>query len=271
MFIPVLNYHFQQMVYYYLVNKGCVPYVHIFEEGASTYVDNQNPSEYKAIQHQLYKESVRFPANTTNVFLYLPSLYSGKGNMQLIPIQQMPCADSSFFEQMYYVFGKPVIPNERYLFFNECFSEDYRISNEIEILDAIAAIVGKDNISVKMHPRSIKLKELYQLHGYHLFPEKSSMWEVAALSPEIKDKVLISISSNTIWTPLVVAGLNCKVISLANLMRLSKRPHVQVPAYRSFLGKVKELANANGETFFYVPDSYRELYDIISYLEGEMQ
>lgn len=268
MFIAVFKYHFNQMIYYYLVNAGKKPCVHIYDEGGSTYIDNLNPDEYREINHSLYPDSQQFRNNITNIFLCEPSLYCGLSQVRTIPIPKLSACDHVFSSMLFAVFGQIAMPEEKYLFFSECFAEEGYLTNEIEILDAIANIVGKENIAIKVHPRSEKMEKIYRLHGYRLFSDKGVPWELSALSPRFNSKVLMSISSNSSWMPLIISDEKCVSISLLNVMKLAKRAHAKAYAYQSLLRDIQEEMNKNSARFF-IPNSMLELKNIIRYIEGE--
>lgn len=268
LFVPVLEYHYYQMIYYHLIKLGDTPYIHIFDDGGETYVENFNTSKMKSINHQLYGATQRFPNNVTDMYMYRPDCYCGASNIRILPIPGISSEDTSFCEILHSIFGKFDVPTERYIFFNECFAETHKVSNEMQILDEISEIVGKDNIAVKLHPRSAQIEALYQLHGYHVIPSKEVPWEMAVLSSSINNKVLLSISSNTIWTPQFIARKSIKAISLINIMKLSRRPHAEGREYWTFLRKTQTFANTS-ETTFYIPNTLLELKQIIQYIEGE--
>lgn len=268
-FTPVCQYPYWKMVYYQLVKKGLTPRVHIYEDGATTYTENWFASSKKHIDHEQYKESQRFYNNITDIYMYRPELYSAQNEIFKLPIPLLSIDDTRFVDILKHIFGIFDIPKEKYLFFNECFNED-GISNDIQILDELAKVVGKNNIAIKMHPRSQKMKFSYCLHGYNIFSDKDTPWEIAPLSSELDDKVLISISSNAMWTPQIIANAKCWAISLENVMKLSTRPHVwqNFHTYQTFMSKVRTVVNKKHTTFFR-PNSQLELSQILQYIEGE--
>lgn len=268
LFISVCKYHYHQMIYYYLVNAGKKPAVHIYDEGVSNYTDNLKAHEYRMIDHSCYPDDKRFHANIDSIFLYAPEFYCGSSKILIVPIPRLSSDDTELEKMLLSIFGKCELPNEKYLFFNEPFAEDEKISNEIQILDAVAAIVGKDNIALSVHPDSAKMEDIYRLHGYHIFSDNGVPWELIAYSSKIDNKVLMSISSSTIYTPLLVCGKTSKSISLLNVMKLSKRSYARFQEYQRLLGKIQAASNKDGITF-YIPNTLLELKNIIRYIEGE--
>lgn len=267
-FIPVITYHYYQMIYYQMVKKGAVPAVHVYEDGGSTYISNFQPAALENIDHSLYPEHKRFYNNLRDVYMYRPDLYCGNKLVKSIPLPLINSSNPKLVQLLVSIFGKFDLPTQKYIFFNESFAEDHKVSNEIQILNYISSIVGKENIAVKIHPRATKIEALYVLHGYHIFSDNSIPWELSVLSADLSSKVLISISSNTIWTPYIIANRISRSISLLNTMVLSKRPHARQKEFFTLMKKVQAAINQN-EIMFHIPNSISELKYIIQYIEGE--
>lgn len=266
-FIPSYRNYYSQMIYYYLTNVGTTPAIHIYDADGSIYADNLK-EEYRVIDHNLYPEDKRFATNTADIFLYRPDLYCGSSKIPMTPIPPLSLDNTELADILSSIFGTNEFPTEKYLFFNEAFAEDAKVSNEIQILDAIAAIIGKDNIAIIIHIDSAKMEDIYRLHGYHTFSDNGVPWELIALSSKIENKVLMSISSNAIWTPWIITGKACRSVSLLNVMKLSKKNHARTCEYQMLLCKIQNMINQD-ETFFYRPSSLLELKNVIRYIEGE--
>lgn len=265
-FLPVLKHPYYQMIYYQLVKKGCQPSVFIFEDGATSYTDNSEAR--MEIDHHLYPLNKQFTNNISALFLYRPDCYCGNLEVPKIPIPQILGEETGFVDLIRFIFGDCQIPSARYLFFNECFARDGQVSTDIQILDSIAELVGKENIAVKLHPRSGGDEKIYQLHGYQIFSENDSPWEISVLSPKFKDKILMSVSSNTIYTPLFVSNVHIYAISLLNVMKLPSRPHAKTWEFHTFINKVQQIMDRECNDF-YRPNTMSELKNIIQFIEGE--
>lgn len=269
-FIPTCLHAFQQMLYYQMIKSGINPSVFIYEEGATTYTDHLQAEMNQYIHHELYSKTQQMVNNVKAVFLYRPDFYIGKSAIKKLPLIQATDSESEYIDMLHHVFGKITLPDEKYLFFDEPFAEDGFASNHLQILDSIAELVGKENISVKIHPRSKTGEELYRVHGFSIFSDNSTPWEIAAFDADITNKVFISVTSNTIWTPSLVFEKKEKnnVICLAKIMKLSKRFHARVPEYWKLLWAV--LSDMNKEKRrFYMPDNLQELKNILQFIEGE--
>lgn len=260
--------NFQKIVYYHLVKIGTIPQIHIYDEGSAPYFQNiKKICQNDALDHMIYHSSKRFLNNIAEVLLYAPELYSGGEDRVLSAIPKIKNSDTEFVNLLKSVFGECIMPNEKYIFFNECFSVEKRASNDIQILDCIAKKVGKENITVKLHPRMTYGEELYRLHGYNIFADNTIPWEMFVLDANTEKKVLISVSSNSIINPKIVLDKNVSAIYLQKIMKLSKRWFVMIPSYQSFLKKTMQMLNAE-EIRLFCPATMPELDAIIDYMES---
>lgn len=267
-FFSFTRHHFLHMIYYSMINAGMLPDVHILEDGSSTYVDDLNFNDYKDIDQKLYPEKKRLQNRLTSLYLYKPSLYCGASKVRIIPLPSLSPDKAELVEMLLSIWGAIELPPQKYIFFNECMREEGLVTNEVQLLDAVSEIVGKENIAIKIHPRSTNMEKIYQMHGYYVMLNSTVPWELAAFSPSMDRKILMSISSNTIWTPLILSGVNNRTISLCEVMKLSQRVHARTPKYRKFLSKIRTVANKD-EVRFYMPNTQLELKNVIRYIEGE--
>ncbi len=258
-----------KIVYYQIVKSGQTPRVHFYDEGASTYVDNiHNNTIADVFDHTIYKEKDRFENNIHEILIYEPWLYAAGEKHLLSVIPKISNDNKAFIDILYSVFGKVELPKEKYIFFSECFAVDNCASNDIEILDRIAERVGKNNITVKAHPRGKTEEKFYKMHGYEIFAERTIPWEVFVLSAGIESKVLVTVSSNTLLNPSILFDKDVPALFLMNTMMLSKRPVLNLPVYRSFFEKALSYMNSKHKMAF-CPNSIDELDAVIEYLEGQ--
>ena len=269
-FMSVSASPFQKLTYYQLVKKGITPRVHIFEDGSDTYITNIiSTVRDDMFDHSIYKTNQQFVNNICELLFYEPELYSGGNRFTLSVLPKIESSDVAFVDILHKVFGECKMPKEKYIYFNECFATDKIATNDIQLLDSIGDIVGKENITVKVHPRAERGEQFYMLHGYSIFAENTVPWEMFVLSAEMQNKVLISVSSNTLINPYIVFNKSVSAVFLWKVMKLSQRAHVRNPAYRSFFGKTMNLLNANEKKMF-CPNTIHQLFAIIDYLEGEI-
>lgn len=267
-FMPVLQSPYQALVYYSLISQGMMPRVHIFEEGSLNYTEQAGKAiERDGIDHTLIPKKKRLASNIVEILVRKPEQYVA---IRDFPISEIPNISSVDMKALLYsIFGKPMAPREQFIFFAEPFIEKGLTSDDVNILDRIAEIVGKKNITVKLHPRCIKERYIYKRHGYTIF-EDDSVWEVLALDSQINSKVLISVSSNSLNTPWVITGQSPFVIYLYKIMKLSMRSHVKEPLYKEYQKKAEEGINRQQKKYF-CPNSNTELIEVLKYIKGEVR
>lgn len=114
---------------------------------------------------------------------------------------------------------------EKYIFFEDGF-QDLEKSADIALVNQIADKVGKENIFVRIHPRNPvnRFKEL----GYKTNQDTSIPWEILAVNMDMKDKVLMTMYSQSIMTPDILMGVKAKAVSLALLDPFFKEYNLDV-------------------------------------------
>lgn len=106
-----------------------------------------------------------------------------------------------FFEESYYVDGIPI--------------------DDLKYVEEVASIVGKENIMIKIHPRNSENR--WEKMGYKTNKDMSIPWEIIALNQDFSNKILVSISCNSIITSYFLAGIKGKSLLLFDLCGLSAK------------------------------------------------
>ena len=101
---------------------------------------------------------------------------------------------------------------EKYIFFEESYRADGKEINDLQMLEDIANLVGKNNICVKPHPRS--QRDVFTAHGFRMNTDFSIPWEVLSLFIPLENKVLMTVASVSVITPRILLGKNYKAIML---------------------------------------------------------
>lgn len=262
------------LLYYQMVGEGVVPSVHLVEDGSSSYMEDiigskMNGMDDGFIDHSVFPENARIYSNITESLLYEPTLFSSKKkSLAHNPLPKSQQCLEKLRPFLYQIFGKPDLPEERYIFFNEplAFAEG-KNSNELDILDHISEIVGKESIVVRVHPRCRQSQ--FELHGYKTMPVTDTPWEVFASLGEISDKVLMAISSDCLFTPNVVFGSSVNSIYLNRIMSLSRSYCMCLENADTYFDKMYRYLNSNTKQMF-VPRSFEELDCCVKYLEGKL-
>ena len=91
-----------------------------------------------------------------------------------------------------------------YIFFEESYFADGQDVGDVEIVKAIANIVGKENLMVKIHPRNPENR--FKKMGFITNEDTSIPWEIIALNIDLQKKKLITIASGSSITSYFVSG-----------------------------------------------------------------
>lgn len=105
---------------------------------------------------------------------------------------------------------------EKYIFFEESFYADTGYTEDIDLIEILAGIVGKENLLIKIHPRNPKNR--FKESGYKTNKDTSVPWEVIAMNIDLSDKKIIAVASTSIINPIQVLGVDAKAYSLINCL-----------------------------------------------------
>jgi hypothetical protein len=147
-------------------------------------------------------------------------------------------------------YDKPVI------FFEEShFTDGFEVP-DVEIVDQIAQIAGKDNIMIKLHPRSIVNR--FARVGYKTNIDANIPWEVIVLNRDFTNKILIAIASGSVLYPYLYFGIPLKSFSLLNT--LPRRPGM----LNSSLGDMMNKMYQTYPSVFYAPANMNNFLETLA-------
>ncbi len=251
--------------YYYLVNLGQAPKVHIYEEGTTSFVrDVRASGKGDGIDHYSYGER-SFLLNVEEQLFYNPNICGIE--LPPYPLTKAPdfdLANSDIFIKLY---GKLDMPKEKYIFFEEALLKEKYPSNDVDLIDFIADIVGKENIIIKMHPRNVI--DRFSFRGYKVMANSNVPWEIALMSNDISDKVFISVFSTSSITAKYIFGKKECAVHLSELF-IGKYPLLDNSNFPAFKSRLYAEYNTTEETNFYCPNSEEEFREMLIYFNGGM-
>lgn len=143
---------------------------------------------------------------------------------------------------------------QKYIFFEEAFCVDKKGIDDLELVQKIAEIVGKENIIVKLHPRN-KVDRFTPL-GIKTSGAISVPWEIVLLNNDFSDKVFMTISSGAVLAPRILLGQNIETYMMFHCTE--KKSYLVTEDLFKFLTVFEKKF---GETGFYIPADYNELAD----------
>ena len=205
------------------------PELILYEDGILTYSKQSRDDYLKSFPYErvstrgmvssfLFKDySIR--EHLKKAIVYRPDLME----WELPIIERLPnidLSDTEFIQFLNYIFNAENSLSEydrKYIFMEESFVADGKEVADVQLVDSIAARVGKDNIMIKVHPRNPvnRFKEL----GYKTNTNVTIPWEVVCMNIDISKKVLITIGSASILTPAMLLGKNIHAFSLYEVVQ----------------------------------------------------
>lgn len=257
---------YAKLMYYAMTARGMRLNVHLFEDGMATYVcDVEKRCGEDGMDHEFYGDQ-KFLQNIEELLLYEPGYFTGPEVPFLM--KKIPAVDGSKEEvcRMFVeIFGSLDLPEEPYIFLEEAFFDDKIPSNDLELCQSMAELVGKENIIVKRHPRNRVNR--FEGYGFRTMEQSGIPWEILLMKYDISRKVLITVSSNASITANLIFSKDMNVIMLYPMF-IGKTWLMGNKNFRKYHQKVLEGMNRDRKNI-YCPRSFEEVKEILIYIRGE--
>lgn len=253
-----------KLFYYYLCSKQKQPIPHSFQEGVSSYLTNIfNRGDGDSIAHSYYGEKSLLKA-LADFYFYYPNnlLYKSP-----IPIRKIETNNEKIKKCVKEIYCPPPLPKEKFIYIACCSEFQGVSSNEIEIVNFISEQVGKDNIVIKTHPRCTH--DNFSFRGYHVM-DSSVAWEAYALDDQLKDKILISAISTSVFATVSLAPENIRSLMLNKIFICDLSKFVAMKNMNKFLEKVCTTINEENKCL-YEAQSFDELKMQLLYWKGKIK
>lgn len=227
-----------------------------YEEGLSSYCVQGNYWKEKNKIKKIIWKVLNLDYINRNIkvqYLYHPELADYNVPFERKQLCSLKSQEEKFIELSNKIFNykKDKLLDNKIIYFEESYRVDGYKINDNEIISNIEKIIGKKELTIKIHPRS--RKEFYK--DYILNDNTTIPWELHLLNENIDKCVLISISSGCILSPFLYFDDNRKVISLIKLL---DKTHLSMEkkVYLDFMEKNIFLKNPE---IFLLPNTYQEL------------
>ena len=258
-----------KMYYYHLVDKGQRPQVHILDEGMATYYkDIITVATNDFIDHRKYKNH-KYIENVVEQMLFEPQYYCLKNTSW--GITRIPPIDQQTEKLIFELYGKPEfsIFQEKYIYLAAGGYEDNYFQNEIDLLDYMSKVVGKENIIVKLHPRYSL--DPFSKFGYKVLKNNPPIpWEAFLLQHDTSEQVFVTIFSTAVLSPKLLFGREQKIIFLYRLFQGTNRYGLfgrNISASLNYLKRIVEQLNTEVKNVF-SPSSEEGFKETLRYIEG---
>ena len=240
----------------YLKNQNANIKISMFEDGISTYLID--------CSYQYSVNKNRIQNCLSKIYLFEPELLCINTEKELVAIPQIK-NDSEVMELMQFTFkGRGNKVKEKFIFFEESFSNDGYTTNDTELINNLYACLNNQDFLLKHHPRNRKdrFQKILPTMDGNIF------WEYYFLENPIDDKVLVTISSNTVFTPHIINGSSPYVILLYKLFQ-GTSPILGSGYFDEYIEKYKKEYPEYARKKIFIPESMNEFYEVVLKLREE--
>lgn len=195
--------------------------VHFYEEGLGVYLKPLYPEKKSWINHMLsflnYKQICDY---VKDVLVYEPSMcFNRKNNKyEYKPIGKLNSEDlGSIMSGTDLSAFKPY--SCKALFFDNNYDgTEYEGIDEKKLINFISDVLGKEHLTIRLHPRT--KPEKYSAQNYVMDDHYEYSWEkITGVEPNIEKIILISTLSTAVYTPKMIYGKEPKVIILGLMVK----------------------------------------------------
>ena len=252
-----------KLFYYFLINQQRNVIPHAFQEGCSSYLVNMF-TVVDHISHEYYGKRSLIK-QISDLYFYMPEEVLFKSR---VPIKEISIKDSTLCSLIKRIYNPPKLSDEKYIFIAVNSEFQNVSSNEIELLDMIAEIVGKENILVKTHPRCNHDKFSYR--GYKTM-NSSIAFEAYLFDPDIRNKIMISTNSTSLLAAMSYLDDDLNAIFIKDLFHCDLSRFINNEKMDKFLKRVtdKKALSVLGEKHVFYARNLDNFKEIIVYMQGE--
>ncbi|MCL2096481.1 MAG: alpha-2,8-polysialyltransferase family protein [Oscillospiraceae bacterium] len=263
--------HFVQYVYYILQKLNPAVKVCLFDDGVAAYTFYKNKlspiscnlNKLRTFLQLFHRRKYTYNA-ASEIYLLEPELLCWTPRQEIFKINAPDIDDSNFKLLINQIFDYDSADSydEKAIFFEDNYFARHRPINDIEMVNNIADKIGKENLIVKLHPRSRidRFRELgYKTNNYVGMP-----WELIAMNIKDDKKLLITYSSSSVLSYKILFNRNFKTIMLFKCMCMKEKNSLvnRYSAVAAYFEKCKKKFPDN----FYIPETISELESLLESL-----
>lgn len=146
--------------------------------------------------------------------------------------------------------------DRKYIFFEESYFRDGKKMDDLKLVLKIADKVGRENVMVKLHPRS----QIDRFADYGIKTNKSVgiPWEVIIMNNDFSDNVFLTIASGSVLSPRILFGDKVPTYMLFNCTET--KSDMITTEFFEYLEKFKEKFGNDG---FYIPENCNDFLEML--------
>ena len=218
-FDEVIFYNFETDIYalysmLYEFNKDIK--FSFYEEGLLSYdIEIKKRKKYRAINWIRRKLGKNIIFDSLKKFYcFYPENYAGKLNAVKVPPIEFGGKTS---RQLLLVFDleKENPYKTKYIFFTSVYDFEGGYIGEYDVVSKVCELVGKENVTVKIHPRDTRT--IYSENGFCVDKNSEIPWEVIQLAYDFSGKIYLTATSGSVLAGSVLTENKVKTFYLYNL------------------------------------------------------
>lgn len=192
------------------------------------------------------------------MFFYEPKLvlFENKCNLTAIPKFNKNDENMRAILNTLFDYSSPDSYNPKYVFFEESYFTDGKEMGDLDLVMKIANKVGKENLMVKLHPRT--KKDRFSDLGIKTNKTVGIPWEVIIMNNDFSDKVFLTIASGSVLSPRIIFGDKSPTYMLFNCTR--NKPPIITDDFFRYLTKFKDKFGSEG---FYIPENCNDFFKML--------
>lgn len=260
--------HFHINLYSYM-KKYINPHIrgYLYEEGVAIYsaigrIREKKLSEYEEdfwFRNFKYGNALK---EISGIITFNPDLFQWGKEYNKIKIPKINRYDKELRNIYNKIFNYNSKEKKEYekkvIFFEEAKNQDGLKNNDVSIVDKVSRIVGRNNILVKLHPRSEKNR--FKQLGCMTNNNSIVPWEVVYMNNRFEDTIFMSTASSSIAHPMLIFGEYEKGIFLFKLVHSILPDELQMQ--EKFL---ENVIVKKYEKYLVIPDTMEELEGFIGH------
>ncbi len=256
----------QNVLIQYAIKKSCKKNkVNVFEDGISTYLlKNMQKSYVPPFIKKLFKIK-EVEKCVDNVYMFEPNLMCVGGYKNIIKIPN-PTTNKEVITVLSEIFednGYKI--KEKFIFLEESFNNDGYTTNDVELIHNLYDYCERKNFILKHHPRN----RLDRFKTVLPTMEKNIFWENYLLKNSLDDKVLVAVSSNTVFVPHIILNEQKPTIILLYKIFKGTSPILGSENFEKYVEKYYKLYSDYTKDKMFIPQTIQEYEEIIRKLAME--
>lgn len=266
---------FDEQVFFNVIkSKNSDSFCELYEEGYTSYfsmygVFASYPKKYikilPAIMKLIGKKSLLISNNITKAWYFNPELIQYKAKFDICKIPFFDIRNRKLINRVNDIFGLNDTYNikQNIIFLEGKSYTDGMPTDDLDLLNKLSAKLGKENIVVKLHPRTKDNR--FSSEGYSIF-EVDVPLELIILNGKNKGKVFVAIESGAPLTCLMNFQSNNTVVLL---FKCSKFVDTQTTD-EHFFKLLERLKQKNGDEQLIIPENISELDEVSNYINYKL-